>query len=212
MIIDSFEHDESRMLMVEEKVLWLKHFKLKIFLVAIITVLFIEMTDMLNGKFDFSFGLLIALVVSLLIIPFILVDRTEKIINVHYDSDEKNITNKGFTYFFVNSAIGLTVIILLTFLSRWFPLVEFFELSSDTAKSLGIIVFIFLVIITIVLKFWPLTILITIIGGQHLIFLFGDGSTQISYTMIVMGTLLVLFIVGVIIMSILIHRDRDELD
>lgn len=170
------------------------------------------MTDMLNGKFDVSLTLLIVLIVSACVIPMMIIKWTEKLVAENYDSDEKNLTNQGFTYFFGAAVLSIVIVIALTFLSRWFPLVTFFELAPSTSRSLGVVVFIFIVIITIVLSFWPLTILITIIGGQHLIFIFNEGSEQISYTTIVMGTLLVLFVVGIIIMSILIHRDKDELE
>ena len=198
--------------MVEPKVHWLKHYKLKIFLVPIIIFLFIEMTDMLNGKFDVSLTLLIVLIVSACVIPMMMIKWTEKLVGEHYDSDEKNLTNQGFTYFFGAAVLSIVIVIALTFLSRWFPLVTFFELAPSTSRSLGVVVFIFIVIVTIVLNFWPLTILITIIGGQHLIFIFSENGEAISYTTIVMGTLLVLFVVGIIIMSILIHRDKDELE
>ena len=198
--------------MVEQKVHWLKHYKLKILLLAIITFLFIEMTDMLNGQFDVSLTLLLTIIVNALVIPILMMKWTERLVSEHYDPDEKNLTNKGFSYFFSAAVVGLSIIIALTFIARWLPLVTFFELPSTTARSVGIIVFIFIVIVTIVLSFWPLTILITIIGGQHLIFIFSENGEEISYTTIVMGTLLVLFVVGVIIMSILIHRDKDELE
>lgn len=198
--------------MVEQKVPWLKYYKLKILLVPIIIFLFIEMTDMLNGKFDVSLTLLIVLIVSACVIPMMMIKWTERLIVEQYDSDEKNLTNQGFTYFFGGAVLSIVIVIALTFFSRWFPLVTFFELAPSTARSIGVVVFIFIVIVTIILNFWPLTILITIIGGQHLIFLFSENGEAISYTTIVMGTLLVLFVVGIIIMSILIHRDKDELE
>lgn len=95
-------------------------------------------------------------------------------------------------------------------MARWFPIFTLYEFSSTTAINLGIAVFIVLIIVTIVMKYWPLTILIALIGGQHLINIMSDDGSQISYYTIVMGTLLVLFIIGVIVMSVLITRDKDE--
>lgn len=189
---------------------WLQNFHLKVFLIALIIVLFIEMTDFFNGNFDVSLMYIVMLVTTLIIIPFIMVRIIGKILSAHVDTDENNLTNEGFTYFFISTVLGVIIIILSVFAARWFPIITYFEFSSNTAINLGIAVFIVLVIVTIVMKYWPLTILITIIGGQHLIYIISDDASQISYYTIVMGTLLVLFIIGVIVMSVLITRDKEE--
>lgn len=189
---------------------WLHNFRLKAFIIALIIVLFIEMTDMLNGNLDISLMFIFALIISLAVIPIIMVRIIRRLLVKHVDNDENNLTSVGFTYFFVSMVIVITAIILSLFMARWFPVITWFEFSSNTATNLGVAVFIVLIIVTIVMKYWPLTILIALIGTQHLIYIFSGDASQISYHTIVMGTLLVLFIIGVIVMSVLITRDKEE--
>lgn len=189
---------------------WLHQYRMKAFLIALIIVLFIEMTDMLNGYLDISLMYLITLTISLVVIPIIKVRIVRHLLTKHVDPDEDNLTNQGFTYFFGSMVMAIIIIIVSLFMARWFPIFTLYEFSSTTATNLGIAVFIVLIIVTIVMKYWPLTILIALIGGQHLINIMSDDGSQISYYTIVMGTLLVLFIIGVIVMSVLITRDKDE--
>ncbi len=189
---------------------WLHQYRMKAFLIALIIVLFIEMTDMLNGNLDISLLYLAALTISLVVIPIIMVRIIRHLLTKHVDPDEDNLTNQGFTYFFGSMVTSIIIIILSLFMARWFPIFKLYEFSSTTATNLGIAVFIVLIIVTIVMKYWPLTILIALIGGQHLINIISEDGSQISYYTIVMGTLLVLFIIGVIVMSVLITRDKDE--
>lgn len=189
---------------------WLHNYRLKAFLIALIIVLFLEMTDLLNGNFDVSLSYIMMLLITLIIIPFVMVRIIRKILESHVDADENNLTNEGFTYFFISAVIGVIIIILSVFMARWFPLMTYYEFSSHTATNLGIAVFIALIIVTIVMKYWPFTILIALIGGQHLVYIMSDDASSISYYTIVMGTLLVLFIIGVIVMSVLITRDKEE--
>ena len=189
---------------------WLHNYRIKAFLIAVIVVLFIEMTDFLNGNFDVSLMFMIMLLLSLVVIPLIMSRIIRKLLATHVDTDEHNLTNEGFTYFFISAVLSIGIIILSVFIARWYPIITYYEFSADTATNIGMALFIVLIIVTIAMKYWPLTILIALIGGQHLIYILSNDASQISYYTIMMGTLLTLFIIGVIIMSVLITRDKDE--